>query len=355
MSDQTSADEARQEISGRDEDKRRRPSSTTGYEMHPLCTLFPPMTGAEFAALRDDIKANGLRQMIVLKDGMILDGGNRYRACLEACVTPRFVDYIGENLAAYVLSVNLHRRHMTPGQQAAIVASAQDWAKAQVAGSNQHVAKAGSATLHYHSNPLSSAASRAAESGASLRTQKMADKVVKADPALAVEVGHGKVSLPAAVKLVETKASKKAKKSSPPADTASVATPPEQHDETPGPVKSSKAADLGEVADLMARIADVTAKNAALTDEVELLREVAAGAESSLSDSVLLQAIVDASDPLAESVAMNKRFKAEIDSLNGAVRALQSERNEAVRLCKSHIRQSEKLKKILKGLGHEPD
>ena len=74
-----------------------------------------------------------------------------------------------------------------------------------------------------------------------------------------------------------------------------------------------------------------------------------------MSDSVLLQAIVDASDPLAESVAMNKRFKAEIDSLNGAVRALQSERNEAIRLCKSHIRQSEKLKKILKGLGHEPD
>lgn len=68
---------------------------------------------------------------------------------------------------------------MSAGQQAAIVASAQDWSQAHTIGTNQHTA--GSATLH----PLASASSRAAESGASLRTQKMADKVAKADPALA--------------------------------------------------------------------------------------------------------------------------------------------------------------------------
>ncbi len=34
------------------------------------------MPDADFAALRDDIKANGLRQMIVLRDGMILDGSH---------------------------------------------------------------------------------------------------------------------------------------------------------------------------------------------------------------------------------------------------------------------------------------
>jgi hypothetical protein len=128
---------------------------------------------------------------------MILDGGNRYRACVEAGVNPLFVEFAGGNLVSFVLSANLHRRHMSAGQQAAIVASAQDWAKAQTAGSNQHRAKAsgGPATLP---DQLATVSQRAAESGASERTQRMADKVAKADPALAVKVAHGEVSLPKA-------------------------------------------------------------------------------------------------------------------------------------------------------------
>ena len=174
------------------------------YDLHPLCTLFPRLTGAEFNALREDIKSNGLRHPIVLHDGMILDGGNRYRACIEAGVEPEFSVFGGGNLVSFVLSANLHRRHMSAGQQAAIVASAQDWAKAQTAGSNQHKAKpaAGPATLPDH---LATVSQRAAESGASERTQRMADKVAKADPELAKKVAHGEVSLPKALAKVEGK------------------------------------------------------------------------------------------------------------------------------------------------------
>jgi len=50
---------------------------------------------------------------------------------------------------------------------------------------------------------------RAAESGASIRTQKMADKVAKASPDLAKQVAHGEISLPAAVKQVSGKPEKK--------------------------------------------------------------------------------------------------------------------------------------------------
>lgn len=39
---------------------------------------------------------------------------------------------------SFVLSANLHRRHMTAGQQAAIVASAQDWAKAHPRGQTKN-------------------------------------------------------------------------------------------------------------------------------------------------------------------------------------------------------------------------
>jgi hypothetical protein len=39
-------------------------------------------------------------------------------------VVPRFVKFAGGNIVSFVLSCNLHRRHMSPGQQATIVASA---------------------------------------------------------------------------------------------------------------------------------------------------------------------------------------------------------------------------------------
>ena len=107
------------------------------YELHPLCTLFPRMGGAEFDSLVADIKTNGLSQPITLHNGFILDGGNRYRACMEAGIEPRFVEFEGASVVSFVLSANLHRRHMTAGQQAAIVASAQDWAKAQTHGGNR--------------------------------------------------------------------------------------------------------------------------------------------------------------------------------------------------------------------------
>lgn len=161
-------------------------------ELHPLCTLFPRLSGSEFDALRDDIKTNGLRAPIVLHDGMILDGGNRYRACIDAGVTPDFVEFSGGNLVSFVLSANLHRRHMSAGQQAAIVASAQDWGKAHP---SRRIEKDGCNVAH-----LSTVADRMAQSGASERTQQMADKVAKADPELAKQVAHGEKSLPQALR-----------------------------------------------------------------------------------------------------------------------------------------------------------
>ena len=175
------------------------------YELHPLCTLFPRVEGVEFDALVSDIRANGLRQPIVLHGGMILDGGNRYRACQKAGVEPEFIDFDGDNIVSFVLSANLHRRHLSAGQQAAIVASAQDWAKAQTHGGSRRGGQA--ATL-----PVETVAGRAAQSGASERTQRMADKVAKANPDLAKRVAHGEVSLPKAVQQVEQKVGKPEKK-----------------------------------------------------------------------------------------------------------------------------------------------
>lgn len=183
------------------------------YQLHPLCTLFPRMAGAEFEALKTDILNNGLHQPIVLHDGMVLDGGNRYRACLELGVEPLTEEYEGDDIVAYVLSANLHRRHMSPGQQAAIVASAQDWDKAHKAGrsmcSAEHIeadpnqcAQLSTLSEQPEQTSLSTTKERATLSGASVATQRRADAVAKADPELSRQVAQGEIKLGAAVKQV---------------------------------------------------------------------------------------------------------------------------------------------------------
>jgi len=163
--------------------------------LHPLCALFPPIEGAEFEGLKADIEANGLQRPIVMLDGTILDGANRYRACIESGVEPITVPYSGNDPLQFVLSENLHRRHLTAGQHAAIVASATDWLEAQTHGGDRKSDQA--ATL-----PLETVAARAAQSGASERTQRMADKVARANPELAKQVAYGEISLPKAVEQV---------------------------------------------------------------------------------------------------------------------------------------------------------
>jgi len=167
-------------------------------ELHPLCTLFPRLVGAEFDALKNDIIANGQREPIVVHEGLVLDGGNRYRACVEAGVEPVLKNFTGASAVSFVLSANLHRRHLSAGQQAAIVASAQDWTRAQGTGGDRKSDQA--AAL-----PLDSVADRAAQSGASERTQRMADKVARESPDLAKQVAHGDISLPKALEQLSPK------------------------------------------------------------------------------------------------------------------------------------------------------
>jgi len=167
-------------------------------ELHPLCTLFPRLVGPEFDALKSDIIANGQREPIVVHEGLVLDGGNRYRACIEAGVEPVLKNFTGTSAVSFVLSANLHRRHLSAGQQAAIVASAQDWTRAQGTGGDRKSDQA--ATL-----PLDSVADRAAQSGASERTQRMADKVARESPDLAKQVAHGDISLPKALEQLSPK------------------------------------------------------------------------------------------------------------------------------------------------------
>ncbi len=92
-------------------------------KIHPFADTYPPMSEAELEALTEDIKARGLQRTIVLYEGQILDGRNRYLACERAGVEPSFVDYEGDDPLGQVNSLNLNRD--LTGAQRAIVAARQ--------------------------------------------------------------------------------------------------------------------------------------------------------------------------------------------------------------------------------------
>jgi hypothetical protein len=91
-------------------------------ELHPYCILFPACTAKELQTLTEDIRQNGLLDPIVLFDGKILDGRNRYMACQQSNTAIQTVEFTGDDPLAFVLSKNLHRRQLTESQRAAIAA-----------------------------------------------------------------------------------------------------------------------------------------------------------------------------------------------------------------------------------------
>lgn len=97
---------------------------TASYPLHPAAALFPAMDEAAFAALVADIAAHGQREPILILDGQVIDGRHRLRACEQLGLEPlvRQVSADDGDPFGLVVSLNLHRRHLSEGQRAIIAA-----------------------------------------------------------------------------------------------------------------------------------------------------------------------------------------------------------------------------------------
>jgi len=95
------------------------------YEIHPAAELFPMMDQQSFERLKADIKENGQEKCITFFNGQLLDGRNRMKACDELGIEPMIEEIEGNGDGNFdpfrwVLSVNLHRRHLTESQRAMV-------------------------------------------------------------------------------------------------------------------------------------------------------------------------------------------------------------------------------------------
>ena len=105
------------------------------YRVHPAADVFPMMSDTELAELGEDISANGLRSKIIFTpadENEILDGRNRLEAMEragfdispDALASRGAVDWHLGDPVAYVISSNIHRRHLTKQQQADLIVAA---------------------------------------------------------------------------------------------------------------------------------------------------------------------------------------------------------------------------------------
>jgi hypothetical protein len=104
-------------------------------KVHAAADLFPMMSDAELDELAADIAKNGVQQPIVWLKGELLDGRNRVAAVHRIPDKARreqiaqewqkgknciILPFLGDPFA-YVVSANLHRRHLTAEQKRAVI------------------------------------------------------------------------------------------------------------------------------------------------------------------------------------------------------------------------------------------
>lgn len=172
-------------------------------EFHELANVFPLLAGAEFDELVSSIKRNGQLERIITWQGKILDGRNRYRACIAAGVEPYSEEFEGtlEEAREFVVDANIRRRHLSASQRALAATKLANLAIGGN-GSNQHGSKP--ANLPHCSDEAPTAAAVTQAQAATMlnvseRSVRAARHVLDdGAPELVGAVERGKISVSAA-------------------------------------------------------------------------------------------------------------------------------------------------------------
>lgn len=178
-------------------------------DIHPAAAAFPMLNGHEFSELVDDIRQQGQRFPIVTYRKQVLDGRNRLRACEQLGIEPDIEEWDGKGSpAAFVISANLHRRHLKPSQRAAIAAELLPTFREEA---RENLSLAGKTAgkgrkkqgLSKVTKAINARAQAAAAVGVAPAYVSQAAAVKKADPELFEKVKGGEVTIAKAMRIIE--------------------------------------------------------------------------------------------------------------------------------------------------------
>ena len=95
-------------------------------EFHEVADIFPLLVGDDYERFKADIASNGQLEPIWVYDNKIIDGRNRYRACVDLGIEPKYqqAEELNISLVELVVSLNVARRQLATGQLAACAVEA---------------------------------------------------------------------------------------------------------------------------------------------------------------------------------------------------------------------------------------
>lgn len=176
--------------------------------VHPFADAFPMMTDQEMDRLVADIQQHGQQEAcIVNSEGVLLDGRNRRAACQRLGIAPVVRRQDPESETAFIISLNVARRHLNPDQLAIVAAKALPHFEAEALQRKSQGGKGGIEDVapgpHLARAPL--ARDLAAQAvGASGRSVARVKRITEHAPELVDEVWAGNTTLKEAESVVRS-------------------------------------------------------------------------------------------------------------------------------------------------------
>jgi len=169
-------------------------------KVHPVAELFPMLSASELNEMAQSIRKEGLLNPCVRQGDTLLDGRNRMAACKIASVEPRFIEYEGDSPVAFIIGVNLARRHLDKNQKIALALEIEPHFAAEAKKRQQEQARRNQPQSQKVENvpPLEKAKSRdqaAAAVGVCGKLVSAAKAIKEADPVRFEKVKQGTLSV----------------------------------------------------------------------------------------------------------------------------------------------------------------
>lgn len=209
--------EIQQEGSPKPAEASAPPADEPDYPAHPVADIFPMMPDEALDKMAEDMKENGQQVPIIIHEGRTIDGRNRKEACRRAGIKPIYEEWQGKgSVVAWILSMNVHRRHLNDQQRAVIAARVKEILSEQAkerSAQNLRQNRDGTENRDPDSRTEGSSAKAAATLlNVSKDATSKATKVLKSGHKSLVDaVTEGRVSLDAAAKVAELPQSRQSK------------------------------------------------------------------------------------------------------------------------------------------------